>query len=449
MKLTFRKIQFKILQTIIKCTRSNMRKIISIESIKSNCENIYTNECLNFLYNKKFLLSPVFDFSEEQLELTVPENFSLLDNPNVVMEFNKKVNNIRYSNRKKVVINFLKCQNLDIGALTILNVILLHLKDETKRNGKNIEFRTTFTGKIDLDILIYRVGIITLLKLESFPIRVKNYIEEIKNKIEERKIKTLPLLAGGKNKINFLVELILLKRTAKYFPDNVKFGSEVVNFINQCLETAGVKLNLRGNRNFKNMIGEIATNSFEHLGEEMSQLYCTGYYMLESIERGQGSIIFFNFGNTIYEGLKNDSTIDIRSKLQKLSSIHKFDYTFTEENLWTVAALQPKISRKYNQNIGNERGTGTIRLIEGFKKFSNDENKKMTIISGKTQIIFDNSKLTSYNEEDKRIAFNKENKLEIRPNLNYVKNLNHSFPGTIIIIQFSLDGTYLKSVADE
>lgn len=421
-----------------------MAQIISIKSIKESCSHLYDNNCLNFLYKKKFSLAYAFDLSTDKIELFIPLKFSLLENPDVVLEFCKKVLDLRFSNRKQITINFSKCIDLDVGALSILNTFLLHLRDEANSKEKNITFKTTFTGKIDLDILIYKVGIITLLKLENFPEKIKEYIEKLKLEINNKNIKTLPLLAGGGTTIEFLRELIIKKRTAKYISDNSKFGTEVVKFVNECLETVGYILNLKGNRNFKGMIGELATNSLEHLGEEMCQLYCTGYYIIDKNTEGEGSIVFFNFGNTIYESLLHDSTEDIKIKLSRLSRLHCFDDCFTEENLWTLAALQPKISRKYDKKINNERGTGTIKLLEGFKNFSSDKEKMMTIISGKTQILFDNSKISSYNEGDKRIALNEENSLEIRPSSKYLKNLKHSFPGTIIYIQFSLSEEYLK-----
>ncbi|MGL5963506.1 MAG: hypothetical protein ACRCZ2_03775 [Fusobacteriaceae bacterium] len=327
-----------------------------------------------------------------------------------------------------------------------MSTLLLHLRHESITKEKKIQFKTTFTGNKDLDILIYKIGIITLLKLESFPDKISNYIEELKVEIATKNIKTLPFLIGGKTQIEFLPDLALVKRTAKYISDHTKFGTEVVNFLNQCLESTEVILSVKGKNRFKGMLGELATNSFEHLGPTMSQLYCTGYYTIDESDVGNGSIVFYNFGNTIYESLKYDSTENIKIKLEELSKQHCFDEDFSEENLWTVAALQPKISRKFDEKIKNERGTGTIRLIEGFKQFSGNDNKKMTIISGKTQIIFDNSDITSYNEQSERIAFNEMNSLEERPLSEYVKNLKHSFPGTIIMIQYCLNKQYLKNI---
>lgn len=398
------------------------------------------------MYDKNFYSAYGFDLSESKIQLYVPKNFSLLSDSNVVFDFYKKIIDLRFSNRKEIIINFSKCKELDIGALSILSTLLLHLRHEAITKEKNTKFKTTFTGKKELDILIYKVGIITLLKIELFPEKVMKYIDNLKIEIANKNIKTLPFLVGGKTQIEFLPDLALIKKTAKYISDHTKFGNEVVNFINQCLESTEVTLSVKGKSRFKGMLGELATNSFEHLGEAMSQLYCTGYYTIDESDVGNGSIVFYNFGNTIYESLKYDSTEDIKIKLNELSKQHYFDEEFSEENLWTVAALQPKISRKFDEKIDNERGTGTIRLIEGFKQFSGSENKKMTIISGKTQIIFDNSELTSYNEKSERIAFNTVNSLEERPLSEYVKNLKHSFPGTIIMIQYCLNKQYLKTI---
>lgn len=418
--------------------------MILIEDFIKAKQELYTNNLLNFLFSKRFTQVQYFDLKQEKINLTIPESFSLLQNPNKSMEFIIKVYNLRYSNRSTVILDFSKCINLDMGALSVLNIIILNLKNEFAKMEKKVNFKMKFSKDMKINTIIYKAGIIKLLKIEKFPDSLNECIEKIKLYNKVSKFRNLQLLVSGKTPIEFLNDLVV-KGTASLIIDHIKFGAEVTAFINNCLESIGFKLTLKGEKIFKELIGEISTNSFEHLGNEMSQLFCTGYYQAKDSESGEGSIVFFNFGKTIYESLKEDSEEDVKNKLKALSEKHVFNEYFTEDTLWTLASLQPKISSKSSYNSGEERGTGSIKLIESFRKISGSTSSSlMSIISGKNQILFDNSKISMYNEEIGRIAFNEENSLEKMPNRKYVKNLNYNFPGTIIIIDFTLEKEFLK-----
>ena len=47
----------------------------------------------------------------------------------------------------------------------------------------------------------------------------------------------------------------------------------------------------------------------------------------------------------------------------------------------------------------------------------------------------------------KIIAFNAENDLDVPPDRDYVRPLDHSFPGTVVSIRLNLDETYLAKLA--
>ena len=78
---------------------------------------------------------------------------------------------------------------------------------------------------------------------------------------------------------------------------------------------------------------------------------------------------------------------------------------------------------------------------------------QMTIISGKTQIIFSEEykmQLVQFTEdkafgtgEKQIIAFNKDNDIYQPSDFNNVKKLKQYFPGTVISLKFYLDSRYI------
>ena len=176
---------------------------------------------------------------------------------------------------------------------------------------------------------------------------------------------------------------------------------------------------------------------------------------------GEMQLLFLNLGNSIYEGLKKNSSEETQKKLKYISKQHKrfFNRDWNEEMLYTVVALQEGISRLRNEQIqGYEgRGSGTVSMIEMFYDLGKCEEglvPKMTIVSGRTQIRFTEQykmKVVNFNQdpafgtgEKKIIAFNKENNIYSLPDCENVTCLKEYFPGTIISLKFYLDNRYIK-----
>ena len=127
--------------------------------------------------------------------------------------------------------------------------------------------------------------------------------------------------------------------------------------------------------------------------------------------------------------------------------------------MYTVFALQEGISRLRNQQRKGyaERGSGTVSMIEFFVNLGKSDSglkPQMSILSGSTQILFDDTyKLhEEYFKNDivfgtgkrKIIAFNALNDIYQHPDKNNVKKIKGYFPGTVISLQFYLDGRYIE-----
>jgi hypothetical protein len=176
---------------------------------------------------------------------------------------------------------------------------------------------------------------------------------------------------------------------------------------------------------------------------------------------GECHIVIFNYGKTIYETLIDPSTSnELKLKLHQLSDLILsrgwFPRTVTsrrnlnEECLWTLYALQDRVSRFYDQPGGQDRGNGTIKMIEFFEQLAGHAPMRMCVLSGGAYILFDGShrlKAVPRNGEQlKIIAFNDENDLSIAPDSEYVRPVEPYFPGTIVDIRLILDRAVLTGL---
>ena len=316
------------------------------------------------------------------------------------------------------------------------------MEDERSKNSIQLLIKLNTNKSLKKDLYIN--GIIEYLDIKrSKRGKVFNFPEEEKEKKEH--FKTLRLLGGGESIICFSKKL--LERNmfiGSYMGETI---NEPIKFINESLKTKGFKLTKKGEKNFKEIIGEIIGNSRIHLGDRFNQYFLIGNYYDSEI--GKGSLLFFNFGNTIYETLKATKSLEMKKTMERLINIHKsnksLDEKFTEESLLTLLALQDKISSEYKKE--ESRGTGTIKMIRNFLKISNfnslENSPNAFVISGKTIIKLDKKLKEIQNDKIMRLSFNEKKSLEYKPDSKYVKSNRIFYPGTMILIEFNIDKEWL------
>lgn len=236
-----------------------------------------------------------------------------------------------------------------------------------------------------------------------------------------------------------------------------KVGEKVSEYFESCLKTQKLMLKPEGFNLLAEMIGEVVLNCRDH-GGKYATWYTAGHYNLYKDESyGEFHLVIFNFGQTIYEGLKSKETSEeMKENLNNITKKHIgfFKGNWDEETLWTLYALQSGVSRFKTRIKRSEdtrytptRGTGTIRLINDFQKigtYNHNEKPIMSITSGNAHIYFDGKyrlkEETLYNDTKADIiAFNKENDLNIPPNKEYVHRIKEYFPGTIISMKFYIN----------
>lgn len=237
-------------------------------------------------------------------------------------------------------------------------------------------------------------------------------------------------------------------------------ASDLTVYFDGCLRKKGYSLSAIGKANLGILITEVIGNAQEHAGP----WHAVGFYddlKLGSIS-GECHIVIFNEGPSIYETLlAPDVSPSLQHDLKNLSDHHESQGwltrkllrrgALTEECLWTLYALQDRVTRFYGRPGGEDRGAGTVKMIEFFEQLAGDAPMRMCVLSGGAYILFDGKHkirpVRVGSEELKVIAFNDDNDIWKAPDPYYVRQLNRRFPGTVISIRLTLDRNVLERLS--
>ncbi|MBR1930226.1 MAG: hypothetical protein IJ833_01950 [Lachnospiraceae bacterium] len=240
-------------------------------------------------------------------------------------------------------------------------------------------------------------------------------------------------------------------------------ATKLTNYFNKCLRTQNMELNGEGKRILSRIFGEVISNCEIHGGDQATW-YTQGHYQNRSDDfYGEMQLLFLNIGETIYEGLKKDSSDETKDRLARMMKKHQkhINAGWDEEMIYTVFALQEGVSRLRDKHVEGYqwRGSGTVSMIEMFNEIGESETglkPNMTILSGNTQIVFtDKYKMDIVkfqedvvfgNGERKIIAFNETNDIYKPGDSENVKKISEYFPGTVISLRFYLDSRYISSL---
>ena len=226
-------------------------------------------------------------------------------------------------------------------------------------------------------------------------------------------------------------------------------AGDLVEYINKCLRTLGFRLAQSARSQYSDLVCETINNAEVH--SRRSDWWVAAYYRTDE---GQGwghcHITIFCFGDSLAESLQRlEAHSLLRRRIEQRVAHHRklgFSKTWQEDDLWTLFAIQRGVSRQNNEaNESGHYGQGTADLIVAFHALAgNRVPPKMCLISGNTHILFDGRYRVARNSAGKeRIAFNGANSLAYRPDLNYVRHLGRTFPGTLVSLRFVLDREHL------
>ena len=407
-----------------KQTKRKLRKKIAHAKGKSkislrNSEKPFYSKVLNILNNANFAKKKWA--KESKVELDVPEIFCFSKNPNETVDFLRELYGYLINPQvTKIHFNHFTCKYLNVCASTIMDIILIESIKWRKSKGYDIEI----SGAIRNGKLSTSEEVDSLLKMSGI-IKHLNIVNGIKVSNSEN----LALIECGES--SYVAE-------------------RTIDYIDSSLNRQGFKLTKLGKSCFGSSLGEIVENCKNHSGEG-GVWFTLGHYCYDKkIQVGKCKLTIFDFGQTIYEGLKYASSKRARAKIKHYIQKTIVFSRKAEETYYTLFALQQRASRIIGKDI--IRGNGTVTFIESLLNLFNSdmENHKsvFSITSGGCSILFDGSytlqeKVYKNGYTNKTIAFNKNNNLYEEPDGNYVRTLKTHFPGTVISMDLTIDNKYL------
>lgn len=256
---------------------------------------------------------------------------------------------------------------------------------------------------------------------------------------------------------------------------NEKTITDLFEHLEKCLARFGKQLTSKDAERFGDIIGEVLDNAEQHSSLPFN-FACAHFEEHhsppddpeaaadETLSKGEHygrfQIVICNFGQTIYERLKDPvacltrATIlpqmrDLSAHYNKKGWFGFGERPFQEETLWTLYALQDGVS-----SLRKDRGRGTIRFITDFLALrSKSENKKsqLTLMSGNTRIHLDGTygvveQENSLGEVQRRITFNDAEDLYQKPDPRVVTFVPQYLPGTLLYADIYLTDEHLQPV---
>jgi hypothetical protein len=388
------------------------------------------NEWISFLIQHFESFSPIKVSIPENGILLVPVRFSLSENFEDSMFFLKRLFSVLYNRLvEEVIIDYINCKILDVDASAVMDIILAGFIEHYEKcnlKGHSIKIKEikpiNITPRGDIYNVLHSIG--AFANLKGFYIENKDIVP-FKFRIGDKKNDS-----GGK-----------LKEIHE---------TEIVDYVIKCLAKLKKSLNPTSETDLSKVVGEVMANAEEH--SNFRYRYAIGYFVKTSDSNkhfGVFQLVIFNFGQTIYDSFKNEDcqNTDVVKQMQNLSEEYTnkgwFGYfgskKFEEQTLWTLYALQEKVTSKKDWR----RGNGSIRFIDRFFKLKGNEEKdntsKLTLISGNTKILFDGSyplidKIKG-KDKFKIMSFNKEGDINIAPDKEFVTFTDCYFPGTLISVK--------------
>ncbi len=390
-----------------------------LQLISNEKSQFYTDKLLSAFYKTKGIH-------------TVPENFSIVQNPDESYQLIKGVfGALLFQLQEEVLIDYSKCKDIDLDAQLLLDIIqkdILYFYRKCRRHPKTISKVKKVGGR---DIFDEKVN--KMLFSVGTPSIDKN------KQIHFEDIIPYPLCIHDREKQGDPIKIEQQKEIDT---------TNLVDYVLKCLERMGKYLSSEKIEDLSIVIGEILINAEEH--SSTKKRYSIGYFH-ETNENNKHFGIFrlaiLNFGETIYQKFKSPDcpNKEIVKEMEDLSNVYNKRKWFSmrdfeEETLWTLYSLQEGVTSVPKTKY-KKRGHGSIQFIEKFfniqesKEF--DDISRMVILSGNTSIVFDgkyeiSEGLNSLGEKCKFMTFNSSGRIDVKPDKEYVKFVENDFPGTLI-----------------
>jgi hypothetical protein len=359
--------------------------------------------------------------------VTIPKVFSFIEEPDLAMDAIKTFLTSARSNPRSIHIEQAGCKQIDLCAEAVLDALAIAAK-----RWRPVSYTGSYPRLQEALEIVLATGLPRALGLTNIPNEVPGF-------------STFPLTAGTPSRTSAL-------RTSHY----ERVTTQLVQYMDGCYEKVGFRLSPFGLDRLGKLVGEVLANAEDH---SRRQEWWVSAYLRRPGYVADCHIALFSFGDTLAESLQRlPDGSRLRSDIERLVAEHTQRGFFqpqrwTEEGLWTLYALQEGSTRHFEDDTGS-RGVGTAEMIEAFQilgKTRGGVQPKMCVVSGQTQILFDERYPIEPAGGDGRrtITFNEEKSLLVPPDYRVVRKLRNFFPGTLIGLRFYLDPEHLNQIASQ
>lgn len=415
--------------------KKRRRQIRKLEYIKESI----LEEIEQYNFYKTWLIGKIPKknlIKKDSLLVHMPEELSLSKNPDTVINILKQLIALyKKPSITSIFLDYSNCKNVCLSASSLIRKIVLDLK--RFRDSKKIPLN--INGKDPKDsISRFLVNIEGIKRELGYSNQVISF-DETKGFIEEfRFFQSKPKTSDNGQRSN---------------DPNIQ-TTKLVDFFISSFEKIGFSLNPEGETMLARCISEVLDNCDIHpfsTKYKYSQWFVNAFFYVRDSQVSKMSIIIFNFGQSIFESMKNASLSrksdtakdDMFDKIDKYYDLHK-SRGFSQESLWTIYSLQEKVS-SYFSSQSPDRGTGTVEFIRNVQSIVQGDHSDIALISGGTLIKFPQKYKMKANIGNREIlAFNQENSLSEPPDMDCILKLKYTFPGTMYVINFTINKTYLS-----
>jgi len=409
-----------------------LRKILLSQSV--NKKALSTPKSITKLSTYFYKLHSFTRFKTKPIvTLNMPKHFCIFNDPEqVLVHCGKTFNTITRAKVHGVKVDHRKTKEYGLAPEVLFGLTIKEAQELRKRNNTK-QFKIYGLGPNNQEHrgIITHVGIVSELGAEM-----------------------TPPLSEREDYVHIYKADCLTYDSPSYTSQDTKNSTtiEVIRHIDECLSDHDLELKTEPKNLFKGYIAEILDNVEQHSGST-SPVWFVRSYLNNNTTNKILELSIFNFGLSFSETFLSLSDDNYSKKIvDKYVGRHK--HKVDPNCLYTVAALQGRVSSK-NKFETDNRGQGTVKLIELFEKFYSDYKKinnynsdnliaQMNLISGSTVIKFDGKYKSIKHENDlgfERVilSFNDSGDLSDPPDTNVVQKMKNAFfPGAMINIKLPL-----------
>lgn len=384
---------------------------------------------------KEFVKKGLVNERYKTNHIYVPCKFSFKEDFDGCMDFFKRIVSVYIYGHGDVIVDFSNCRHTCISTFTLLDLLLEEL------HSLRVKYNKDLYHSILKNVRVFP---------SKFDIKTNKYIHSfgyLNIEFEEENCYFLPLrLHRGKQR--------------KKYQENRKSTvlKNIVDYINIALEGIGKSLTIDGSNAIELLISEILNNAEDH-SIKNSEWFVNGISFLEKQHGAKVvelNLSIINFGLSMYEGFEETKVENIenysivKEKYEKHKELFTAAVNFEKESLYVLYMLNEGISRlKYESE---SRGHGTMQFLEAFILLGSfgdnnpDFNSQLNIISGHTVLTCDNEFKPYVEGKFSKLSLNKEKKLSLLPDKEYLKHNKEYFPGTILECKIYLNEDYFNEV---